>query len=508
MGRGLSKSRFVEGQQCVRRLWLHVHAPDAPELDLDPEYRQALDRGTEVGEAARSFAGPGTLIEGGPEEIPQRIERTRRAIDAGAARLFEAAFEADGVFVACDLLERDPVDAEAWILGEVKSGTHVKDVYLQDVAIQLHVLRAAGLRVARAELVLLNRDCAFPDLSVLFLRHDVTEKVEPMLAAIPAQLEAEEAALAGALPVVDVGPHCFAPYECPFQPRCFAGEPHHHVGTLYALGPIRRFELEAEGVRTVVDVPDARLRNQVQRRQQRAVREDRMIVEPGLAGAFAPLARGRIGFLDFETVMLAIPRWPGCHPYDSIPAQFSLDVPAGDDGAIEHREWLATGDADPRAAFADALLAATYFLDGVIAWGAFEKRHIEELAAALPARRYALRALAERTHDLLPLVRGYVYHPAFRGSFSLKSVAPALVPGMGYEDLDLVGGRLAALEIANLLVRGAELPDDERASLRRRLLAYCARDTAALAAVFGVLRRLADAEAGQAGETGGASASA
>jgi predicted RecB family nuclease len=102
----------------------------------------------------------------------------------------------------------------------------------------------------------------------------------------------------------------------------------------------------------------------------------------------------------------------------------------------------------------------------------------------------ALRRARARLVDLLSLVRHHVYHPRFAGSFSIKSVAPGLVAGFGYGDLDEVadgGGAQAAF--ARLGEAGLE--PAEAARLRRALLAYCRRDTLALVEVHRVLRRLA-----------------
>ena len=76
--------------------------------------------------------------------------------------------------MAVDVLERRP---GGHAIVEVKSTLDVKEAHLPDVAIQLHVLRACGLAVPRVELMHLNRDCRFPDLSDLFVREDVKQRV-------------------------------------------------------------------------------------------------------------------------------------------------------------------------------------------------------------------------------------------------------------------------------------------------------------------------------------------
>lgn len=82
-----------------------------------------------------------------------------------------------------------------------------------------------------------------------------------------------------------------------------------------------------------------------------------------------------------------------------------------------------------------------------------------------------------------------MYHPEFRGSFSLKSVLPALVPDLGYDDLEIADGLTAALALETMLLRPDEL-DGDHARLRAALLAYCKRDTEALVRLHDVLKEL------------------
>ena len=93
--------------------------------------------------------------------------------------------------------------------------------------------------------------------------------------------------------------------------------------------------------------------------------------------------------------------------------------------------------------------------------------------------------------DLLPVVRDTVYHPAFRGSFSLKYVLTPLVPELTYDDLVIVDGRVASVEIARLLFVADRIPRGERDRVRRDLLAYCKQDTWAMVRLLEELRKLA-----------------
>ena len=493
---GLSKSRAMAGLQCHKLLWWMAHEPAAPELEIDESRQAVFDQGHRVGALARTYVPGGVLIDLPYNAYEQRLEATRGALAQGAPAVYEAAFRADGVFVSVDILERlglerlGPEKGRGFCLTEVKSTTSVKEQHLPDVAVQTHVLRRSGLDVGRMEVMHLNRGCAYPDLSNLFVRADVTETVETRLGAVPGEIAAMTAMLAGALPSVATGPHCSTPYECPFTERCWPVLPAHHVSTLYAMRR-RALELDELGYRTIFDLPEDFPLGAAADRQRRAVQAGHLIVEPTLAAALARFAPP-VAFLDFETVGLAIPVWDGCHPYDAVPVQFSAYVP-DEGGALRPHAWLADGPGDPRPALAERLLAVCEGGAGaIVAYNArFEGDRIRELAAALPHLAARLEALAGRLVDLLPVVRNHVYHPDFGGSFSLKRVLPALVHELDYRGLAIAEGETASLELGRLLFHGDAMEPAERGRLRADLLAYCHQDTWGLVRLLERLRGLA-----------------
>ena len=85
---------------------------------------------------------------------------------------------------------------------------------------------------------------------------------------------------------------------------------------------------------------------------------------------------------------------------------------------------------------------------------------------------------------MLPVIRSCYYHPRFRGSFSIKSVLPVLVPEMGYDDLEIADGQTATVRYARAL---AIMDRQERQHTFTDLRAYCARDTLAMVRLREVL---------------------
>lgn len=486
----LSKKTFMAGAQCVRRLWWELHEPGAAELALGAAERYRMEEGSRVGVLARSYFTGGQLIERGGRSLDAILGDTRRAIgDDTVHAIYEGAAIADSTLVFPDVLER--VDG-GFTLVEVKSATSVTDAHIPDIAIQAHVLRKAGIPIVRCELMHLDRTCAHPNLENLFAREDVTERVESRLASIAAEIESMlSAAQAQSAPPIDPGDHCSEPSDCPFKPRCWLPIPDHHVSRLYRIGRKRAAEYVESGWSLINELPDDVRLSAIAARQRRSVRSGEIVVERDSLIAVLQSLPHPVAHIDFETVQPAIPVWPGCHPYDNVPVQLSCHV-VGLDGDVRHYEWLFDGTGDPRQPIANAILEACAGASTVTAYFAsFEQKCIQLVADACPDCAAELRDIAARIVDLLPIVRENVYHPEFGGSFSLKKVLPALVPSLGYGDLEIAEGQTASAELARMIFNGPSLSDVERATLRQSLLAYCRRDTEAMVALVDRLMRLA-----------------
>jgi predicted RecB family nuclease len=105
----------------------------------------------------------------------------------------------------------------------------------------------------------------------------------------------------------------------------------------------------------------------------------------------------------------------------------------------------------------------------------YEKEVIRQLCESIPKYRDQLLSTLDRFKDLHAVVKKYVYHPDFHGSFSLKSILPALVSSMRYQDLAIQDGQQASIEYLRMLDPGTS--PEERERIRQALLAYCGHDT-------------------------------
>ncbi len=152
----------------------------------------------------------------------------------------------------------------------------------------------------------------------------------------------------------------------------------------------------------------------------------------------------------------------------------------------EHHEFLATDASDPRPAFISRLCDVLGDHGSIVVYyQQFESQRLSELASWLPEFSGRIKKIQRRLWDLLPIVRDHVYHPAFGGSYSLKSVLPALVPKMSYEGMEVADGQAAGLAWESL-VRGG-LDHGERERIGRALVGYCGQDTLALLRLLEIL---------------------
>jgi len=481
----LSKTLFVSGVQCLKLLWWRVHEPHAVELQPDKVLQDRFDQGRLVGEVARSHFPEGKLVTL-EHDRATRLASTELALDAGVPILFEPAFQADNVFVSLDILQREPGSVS---LTEVKSASERKDEHIPDAAVQAYVLQRNAIELDRVEIMHLSKEYRHPAKGELFARTDVTDDVRAMLPAIPDLVRQQLAALAGPLPQVAVGSHCYEPRECPFFDRCWPNDPR-HIRHLYNVGPKKTCSYMSTGIHRIDDLPKNAKLPPAAQRQLRALATGQLIVEPGLGEALAGFDVYPLGFLDFETIARAIPVWHDLAPWGQAAAQFSYHESRAE-GGYRHEAHLAEGPHDARPELAERLVMATANARKVVTYSGFEKTRIRDLQKSVPELAGPLSDLEGKLIDLLPVIRNHVYHPDFRGSFSIKYVLQPMVPDLSYSDLVIVDGLVASVEIARLLFVAHRIDPAERARVRQDLLDYCERDTWAMVRLLDRLRELA-----------------
>ena len=244
----LSKSRYLAGLQCSRRLWLGWHDP---EPRSEPLPGTVLAVGTDIGIAARLLVPGGILVEEGPDQHAQAVARTRELIaNPDVPAIFEAAFAFDNVLIRADIFERLP--SGAWRLAEVKSTTRVKPEHLDDLAIQAYVITGCGIALEQMQLIHVDTSYVREneiDWPAYFKPEDLTDEVRNLLPSVRERV-AEMHAVLGMPTAPEVRPsgHCFSPFECEFWTRCTANKPLDWIFYLPRLHTTTFAELGAKGI--------------------------------------------------------------------------------------------------------------------------------------------------------------------------------------------------------------------------------------------------------------------
>ena len=475
----LSKSRFLAGTQCHLRLWHQCYNRDLAS-EISPAQQTLFDTGYEVGELATRLYPGGVLIEEDHFHHKEAVETTLQFLDdPNVPAIYEAAFLCEGVRIRVDILER--IGNRQWNLIEVKSSSSVKDLYLYDVAVQYHVLQKAGLNINRAFLMHVNNQYTYDgnqlDIDNFFSISDLTDQILSIQEIIPQELTDLNNMLAKPdPPEIQSSRQCKNPYQCEFWEHCTRNMPEHWVMRLFRVNQSTLNEFSAINVRDIRDIPEffplsviqERIRNCVINNSEHFSQE----LEEELKDVEYP-----VHFLDFETLAPTIPRYPGTRPFQTIPFQWSDHI-LNEDGTLDHREYLCQEDKDPREDFSRTLLKALGNKGTIFIYTAYEKRIINELADHFLEFRNELLEIPARFKDLCAIIREYFYHPDFHGSFSLKSVLPALFPDMDYANLSIQEGTQATMEYLKMI--DPLTPAKEKQMIKEGLLIYCGQDTLAM----------------------------
>src|SRR5205085_2783725 len=116
----LSKSKFVAGLQCTKRLYLLVRAPELRER-IEDAGEATIEQGYQVGLLARQLF-PGGVEVDASRGLDYALRTTKQLLcNPEIPAIFESAFEHEGVIVKADILQRRKDNH--WRLVEVKSAS-------------------------------------------------------------------------------------------------------------------------------------------------------------------------------------------------------------------------------------------------------------------------------------------------------------------------------------------------------------------------------------------------
>ena len=486
----LSKSKYCQGIQCKKILWLNKYKPEE-KVDINNE--SVLENGTRVGEIAKCLFGEYIDIDFN-EDLSQMIKDTNKAIEENTnAIITEASFDYNNNFCSVDILVKKDNTYEIY---EVKSSTEVKKVYIDDSSYQYYVLSNLGYNVTKVSIVYINSNYVRYgelDLDELFNIEDVTNIAISMQSEIKNNIESinkymeqkEEQPK-------DIGIHCYNPYPCPFFKYCTRHLPEKNVFNIRGMKTNTKLKLYQNNTYSYEKLLDEKINEKYKQQIEFELYDKEPIINKESIKEFLNNLTYPLYFLDFETYQQSIPKFDGISPYMQIPFQYSLHYIEKEDGELLHKEFLAEPNIDPRRSLAERLVEDIPKDTCVLAYNMmFEKMVIKNLASLYPDLSFHLMNIYYNMQDLMVVFQKRDYYTKeMYGSYSIKYVLPALFPNdpeLDYHNLDLIhnGG-----EASNSYAILGELSLEEQIKVKESLLKYCKLDTYAMVKIWQKLKEV------------------
>ena len=488
-----SKSKFVLFQGCHKRLWLeHFKKDEKVEVNNDNQ----LINGNLIGDLAMGLFGDYYLAETKDNNLNIQAENTEKALERNEKVICEAAFLYENHYCAIDILVKD---TDGYSVYEVKSTTHVEKHYYYDLAYQYYVLKNFGLNINKLNLVYINSDYVLNgqlNLNEYFVINDLTSEVKDKYYEVCNLLEMSDKILDSddEMPSI-INSTCNKNGGCPYLAYCKKYNNIPEVNSVFDLYNNKsKVKQISSNILTFDDLLASGVKlSDIQRKQIDFAlnNKEEMYINKDKVKAFLDSFTFPLYFFDFETYQDIIPKYNGCRPYQQIPFQYSLHI-LYKDGKLEHKEFLGDGFNSPICDIAHSMLNDLGISGSIVAYNdAFEKSRIKELAHLVLEKKTELFALVDRFVDLADVFQnGYCYNKQMGGSFSIKSVLPALFPNdpeLNYKNLEGVhkGDEASAAYLAL-----STMNEEEYHNTRKNLLAYCKLDTYAMVKIYQKLLEL------------------
>lgn len=479
----LSKSKYCSAVQCNKILWLDKYRSDMRE---ELSNGSVLDNGTDVGIIAKDLFGEHIDIEFS-EKLEDMINDTKNAMINDNVVITEASFSVNNNFCSVDILVKDKDYVEIY---EVKSSTEIKDIYKEDISYQVYVLLEAGLKVRKACIVYINsfyERHGELDLNKLFNIEDVSDYAFSRLDFIKDKIkEINNYMDKNEEPIEEVNIHCVKPYDCPYFNYCTRNIDKNNVFKLRGMSNTKKFDLYTKGVISFKDLIKEDINNKYKQQIEFELFDKNDYIDKDKIEEFLNTLSYPLYFLDFETYQQSIPLFDGVRPYMQIPFQYSLHYIENENGKLEHKEFLAEADIDPRRSLAESLVKDIPNDVCVMAYNMmFEKMVIKNLANLYSDLSDHLMNIYNNMVDLMiPFKNRYYYTKSMEGSYSIKYVLPALFPNdkaLDYHNLDQVHNGSEAM---NIFASLGNYSKEEQEKIRYNLLRYCELDTYAMVKIW------------------------
>lgn len=490
----ISKSEYIMFLKHPAWLWLKKH--DKSKLPQPDAQLQAMFDAGHLFEEYAEKLFPEAIKLGFQtyEDYLNLPFKTQQILENGTKTIFQGRLEINNVTCIFDVL--DKVGDNEYDLVEIKSSTSAKVEHEYDLAFQLHVLEAAGLKIRNIKVLHVNRDFVRNGEighKELIATTDITQNVRALEAETKQNIKkAFEVIESSEMPSMSpryAGLGALGEWLEIY--KSINGElGSHHIYNIASANPIALGQLEDLHIEHMKDIPeDFRLKPK-QLWQVNAHRAGQRHMDAEKIKGFIGSFKFPLYFLDYETLMGVIPPFDGLKPYQQLPFQYSLHLLEDAKSKPKHYEYLHKENSDPTLPLVKQLKRDIGAKGTVIVWNeSFEKSCNDLMGVLQPDFSDFLLSVNKRVKDLMiPFFRGWFVDKEFAGSASIKKVLPVLVDTLSYHDLDIrEGGSAQALWMETFLNGGNA---GQKEKITRDLLEYCKLDTLAMVEIYKLLTEI------------------
>jgi len=219
----------------------------------------------------------------------------------------------------------------------------------------------------------------------LLIRENVTDAVEDVIREVGLGIKDAQKVLANKNnePQVRILKQCHHPYDCAFTEYCWKSIPEDSIYDI--AGGLRPEKLEMllnMGILEMKDIPEGYVTNGNGLRHLRAVKTQKVFIDPKAIKCELAHLEYPLHFLDYETFNPAIPLFDGYKPYQRVVFQYSLHVKKSAKAELKHYQYLSTKIEDPTVKLAESLQKVVGKKGNFISWNkSFEMGCNSEMGA-------------------------------------------------------------------------------------------------------------------------------
>ena len=419
-------------------------------------------------------------------DIKSQVKKTRDFIEKGEGLLAEAVFADQHCMVRVDVLE---VTASGLNLYEIKASSNVKEEHKTELAFQRTLIENLGYKILNFYVIHYDGkyelDKKLNLLSFIKQEHISLDTLDNYCSLSDYQNFTQDV-MNNSLADVKVIADCL---ECPFKTHCIKDYHTATVFQLYNVNASTKVKNYNEGRKQLSDLNYKKLNlfnNNIINSKTNPVIIHKNLIKQHLAKLKYP-----IYYLDFETAIMTIPKYPKTKAKQQNLFQYSLHIKKSKN-KITHKEYLIEPNHYDLDGLVKQLIKDLSSNGTIYVYNQkFESEILKDLKRMYPEYKDKIDLILDRMEDLMEVFqKGYYYNKDFGSSVSLKKVLTTLFPNddsLDYSKLNQVHDGMEATHA------WLNLENKSKTAINKtinNLKKYCQLDTYAMVKIHEYLENL------------------